>query len=84
MSQNRNLIEGTNIPQDPRKRSKGHGRLEIVVWYDLPTELLRQYGFESASEMLRAFASDDNLARKTQLGEVLSQYAVHSTVRASQ
>jgi hypothetical protein len=34
MSQNNDCLEGTNIPQDPRKRTKAQGRLTLTFWID--------------------------------------------------
>jgi len=61
MSQNNNCLEGTNIPQDPRKRTKNQGRLTLTFWIDASegiiddgkdvTDVLRQAVEEARPEL---------------------------------
>lgn len=46
-------IEGTNIPADPRKRTKNHARLEITIWADIPDSILQIVGFTCAADAMR-------------------------------
>lgn len=55
MSQNLRLIEGTNIPEDPRKRSKRQGRFTIQIFMEIDPDVLKAQGFSDITDSLRAF-----------------------------
>lgn len=52
------IIEGTNIPVDPRKRTKNHARLDLTVWVEYPDEDLAKDGYKSAVDAMRDLQVD--------------------------
>lgn len=46
-------LPGTNIPEDPRLRTRNHGRLEITVWGDFPDDVLKAGKLKDATDALR-------------------------------
>lgn len=41
------------IPNDPRKRTKNHARLDITFWFDIPDEILKKHEVLDVTDMLR-------------------------------
>jgi len=47
------VIEGTNIPTDPRKRTKNHARLEVTLWAEVSDTTLKYSKHPDATSFLR-------------------------------
>lgn len=64
-------IPGTNIPADPRKRTKNHARLEITIWAEFSDELLATGRFKDAVSAMRVM--EDGV--KGEIGEAIDLFS---------
>jgi hypothetical protein len=81
-------VPGTNIPSDPRKRTKNHGRLEISVWLEMDDDALEIGKFKDACDALRHI--EDGIGKEIQgvFNEfssvpLIGDYRFHTATRVS-
>lgn len=55
MSQNHEMLSGTNIPADPRKRTRNHARMSLTLWFDVPDSVIERLECSTAVDALRKF-----------------------------
>lgn len=78
-------IDGTNIPQDPRKRTKNHARLEVSFWFDISDETLVNEEFSTAADLLRDRLGDHFVTElMDEANAVIGTDVVHIDFRVSQ